>query len=142
MLTYFYHLDDNRNINGHLEEDIKRARTQYDSHSSYPGMWTGRWTTSSPSIKEEKSSSGHTAAMPELTGPQQPAHSHSPGNSAASPPNISSPYPATFPESIAYTQPTTTTADILYDSINMSQAYPTLSSSIGRLNNVRVTSRN
>merc|ERR1711892_1633481 len=45
--------------------------------------------------------------------------------------NISSPYPATFPESIVFTHPTTTTSDILYDSINMSQAYPTLTSSLG-----------
>jgi len=120
--------DDNRDINGHLEDDLKRARTQYDTHSTYPGMWTGRWTTSSPNIKEEKSSVNH--ALPELSSQTHPPHSQSPVNTA-SPVNISSPYPATFPESIVFTHPTTTTSDILYDSINMSQAYPTLTSSLG-----------
>jgi len=120
--------DDNRDINGHLEDDLKRARTQYETHSPYPNMWTGRWTTSSPNIKEEKASVNH--GMPEMPSQNHPPHSQSPVNTA-SPVNISSPYPATFPESIVFTHPTTTTSDILYDSINMSQAYPTLTSSLG-----------
>ena len=96
-------------------------------------MWTGRWTTSSPNIKEEKTSVNHP--VPELPPPQpgHPApHSGSPNHNQPTPANIGSPYPATFPETIVFTQPTTTSSDILYESINMSQAYPTLTSSLGK----------
>ena len=127
-------------MNGHLEaEDMKRARTQYETHSSYPGMWTGRWTSASPSIKEEKAPAvpaahqahpGHQTPGPvtEIPGPPgQPGQQGSPGSGQ-------SPYPATFHDTIVFShaQPTTTSSDILYDSINISQAYPSLTSSLGK----------
>jgi len=122
--------EDDRDINGHLEEDLKRARTQYETHSTYPGMWTGRWTTSSPNIKEEKTVSHPGTELPQPQ-PGHPApHSASPNNTQP-PANLGSPYPASFPDTIVFTQPTTTSSDILYESINMSQAYPTLTSSLG-----------
>ena len=125
-------------MNGHLEaEDMKRARTQYETHSSYPGMWTGRWTSASPSIKEEKAPAvpaahqahpGHQTPGPvtEIQ-PGQPGQQGSPGSGQ-------SPYPATFHDTIVFShaQPTTTSSDILYDSINISQAYPSLTSSLGK----------
>ena len=93
-------------------------------------MWTGRWTTSSPNIKEEKSVSHPVTDLPPAQ-PGHPApHSASPNNTQP-PANLGSPYPASFPDTIVFTQPTTTSSDILYESINMSQAYPTLTSSLG-----------
>ena len=73
-----------------------------------------RWTSSPTSIKEEK--------MGQLT-----------DLSSLPPPSNASPYPppAPFPgEPLPFSTPPTTSTDILYDS--MSQAYPVLSSSIGR----------
>ena len=98
-------------------------------------MWTGRWTTSSPNIKEEKAPVNHpvTELPPAQAGhhpPPPPPHSGSPNHPQST--NLGSPYPATFPETIVFTQPTTTSSDILYESINMSQAYPTLTSSLGK----------
>ena len=59
---------------------------------------------------------------------QHTAHPGSPHSG-----HITSPvYPATFHDTIVLNQPTTTSADILYDSINISQAYPTLTSSLGK----------
>ena len=108
-----------------MEDDMKRARTQYETHSSYPGMWTGRWTTSSPNIKEEKSH-----PVTELPPGHQPPHPGTPPNNQS--PHLTSPYPpAPFPDTVVFTQPTTSSSDILYDSINISQAYPTLTSSLG-----------
>ena len=124
---------DDRDINGHLEEDMKRARTQYETHSTYPGMWTGRWTTSSPNIKEEKTTNSHPVTELPPGQPQHPpTHPGSPGSNQS--PHLTSTYPATFNETIVFSsQPTTTSSDILYDSINISQAYPTLSSSLGKM---------
>ena len=130
---------DDRDINGHLEpaEDMKRARTQYETHSSYPGMWTGRWTqgSASPSIKEEKVTAsavpaahqGHQTPGPVTELPPGAPQQGSPGSGQ-------SPYPATFHDTIVFShaQPTTTSSDILYDSINISQAYPSLTSSLGK----------
>jgi len=62
-------------------------------------------------------------------GGQHQQHPGSPHQHPAA--HLSSPYPATFHETIVLNQPTTTSADILYDSINISQAYPTLTSSLG-----------
>ena len=113
---------------------MKRARTQYETHSSYPGMWTGRWTSASPSIKEEKAPAvpathpGHQTPGPvtELPGPGQ-GQQGSPGSGQ-------SPYPATFHDTIVFShaQPTTPSSDILSDSITISQAYPALTSSLGK----------
>ena len=123
---------DDRDLHPGLEDDLKRARTQYDSHSSYPGMWTGRWTSSSPGIKEEKAAGG--LGLPhstDLAPAHTPAHTQSPPNHAPSP-ALTSSYPS-FPESIVFSNPPPTTgSDILYDSINMSHAYPTLTSSLGK----------
>ena len=95
-------------------------------------MWTGRWTTSSPNIKEEKTVTHPGTELPQPQ-PGHPApHSASPNNTQP-PANLGSPYPASFPDTIVFTQPTTTSSDILYESINMSQAYPTLTSSLGEL---------
>ena len=58
---------------------------------------------------------------------------HSPPNQTSSPATLATShvYPS-FPESIVFSNPSpTTSADILYDSINMSHAYPTLTSSLG-----------
>ena len=63
-------------------------------------------------------------------GGQHQQHPGSPHQHPAA--HLSSPYPATFHETIVLNQPTTTSADILYDSINISQAYPTLTSSLGK----------
>ena len=119
---------DDRELGGHLEaEDIKRARTQYETHSSYPGMWSGRWTqgAASPSIKEEKApASAHQTPAPVTELP--------PGGGQGSP--GSGPYPATFHDTIVFSHagPTTTSSDILYDSINIAQAYPSLTTSLGK----------
>ena len=111
-----------------MEDDMKRARTQYETHSTYPGMWTGRWTTSSPNIKEEKSHP--VTELPPGHQPPHPGHPGTPPNNQS--PHLTSPYPpAPFPDTVVFTQPTTTSSDILYDSINISQAYPTLTSSLG-----------
>ena len=111
---------------------MKRARTQYETHSSYPGMWTGRWTTSSPNIKEEKTQGG-PHPVTELPSHPPAQHPGSPGHNNQSP-HITSPYPTTFHDTIVFaSQPTTTSSDILYDSINISQAYPTLTSSLGKI---------
>ena len=112
---------------------MKRARTQYETHSSYPGMWTGRWTSASPSIKEEKAPAvpaahqGHQTPGPEIPGAPGQTGQGSPGSGQ-------SPYPATFHDTIVFShaQPTTTSSDILYDSINISQAYPSLTPSLGK----------
>ena len=126
---------DDRDLNGHLEEDMKRARTQYEGgHPGYPGpgagagMWPGRWAAASPGIKTEAEKPGagggpQHGASTELGGSP---HHHAPAPSS---------YPATFHEGqIVSVQPATTAADILYDSINISQAniYPALSSSLGK----------
>ena len=127
---------DDRDLNGHLEEDMKRARTQYEGgHPGYPGpgagagMWAGRWAAASPGIKTEAEKPGagggpQHGASTELGGSP---HHHAPAPAPSS-------YPATFHEGqIVSVQPATTAADILYDSINISQAniYPALSSSLG-----------
>ncbi|XP_076263277.1 paired box protein shaven isoform X7 [Rhynchophorus ferrugineus] len=40
--------DENRDINGHPDDDIKRQRTQYNGDPLYSNLWSGKW-----SIKEE-----------------------------------------------------------------------------------------
>ena len=116
---------------------MKRARTQYEGgHPGYPGpgagagMWAGRWAAASPGIKTEAEKPGagggpQHGASTELGGSP---HHHAPAPAPSS-------YPATFHEGqIVSVQPATTAADILYDSINISQAniYPGLSSSLGK----------
>ena len=61
-----------------------------------------------------------------------PALTQSPPNQTSSPATLATSYPS-FPESIVFTNPppSSTSTDILYDSINMSHAYPTLTSSLG-----------
>jgi len=126
--------EDDRDLHGGLEDDLKRPRTQYDSHSSYPGMWTGRWTSTSPGIKEEKVVQGVVAPPSDManTTTITPALTQSPPNQTSSPSTLATSYPS-FPESIVFTNPppSSTSTDILYDSINMSHAYPTLTSSLG-----------
>ena len=127
---------DDRDLHGGLEDDLKRARTQYDSHSSYPGMWTGRWTSTSPGIKEEKVVQGVVSAPPpsDMVAPTTitPALTQSPPNQTSSPATLATSVYPSFPESIVFSNPPpTTSTDILYDSINMSHAYPTLTSSLG-----------
>ena len=130
---------DDRDLNGHLEEDMKRARTQYEGgHPGYPGpgagagagMWAGRWAAASPGIKTEAEKPGAGG------GPQHGASTELGGSPHHHPPAPApSSYPATFHEGqIVSVQPATTAADILYDSINISQAniYPALSSSLGK----------
>jgi hypothetical protein len=92
-------------------------------------MWTGRWTSASPGIKEEKAG---LAPAPDMAPAHTPALAQSPPHHTASPALApATGYPA-FPESIVFSgPPPTTSSDILYDSINMSHAYPALTSSIG-----------
>ncbi|CAH0547811.1 unnamed protein product [Brassicogethes aeneus] len=40
--------DENRDINGHPEDDLKRQRTQYNGDQLYSNLWPGKW-----SIKDE-----------------------------------------------------------------------------------------
>ena len=94
------------------EEDCKRFRSQYDP-ALYSSMWSGKWG-SIPHIKEEKSAS---QTVPE----QSPTHSESQ-------------YGSNFPAgSAAFTGTNTSQAsnEILYET--MSQVYPALSSSLGRV---------
>ena len=125
--------DERDHLHGGLEEDLKRARTQYESHSTYPGMWTGRWTSTSPGIKEEKTQGLVPVPPPaDMVAPNHaPAVTLSPPNHAPSPATLATSYPS-FPETIFSNPPPTTSSDILYDSINMSHAYPTLTSSLGK----------
>lgn len=122
--------EENRDLNVHQDEDYsKKARAQYDL--SYPGMWSGKWSGVAPSVnvKEEKCGSGHNP-LADLSS-QAPAHSQSPSNTG-SPATIGSPYPPSFPDGVVFTNTTTpSSSDLLYDSINMSQTYPALSSSLG-----------
>ena len=92
-------------------------------------MWVGKWGTSIPQIKEEK-------PMNQSTIPDMTNHSQSPSNNV-SPSNTESSYPSSFPNGVPFTtinttnNPTTTTNnDLLYET--MSQAYPALSSSLGK----------
>ena len=121
-------------MNGHADDECKRARNQYDL--SYPaGMWTGKWSTNSPAVKEEKSVPSLHNPLGDLTSQAAggPGHSQSPSNTG-SPATIGSPYPPSFPDGVVFTNTTTTSADLLYDSINMTQAYPTgLTTSLGEL---------
>ncbi|XP_052122282.1 uncharacterized protein LOC113212089 [Frankliniella occidentalis] len=41
-------LDENRDINGHPEDDIKRQRSQYNGDQLYSNLWSGKW-----SLKDE-----------------------------------------------------------------------------------------
>ena len=97
-------------------------------------MWTGRWTSTSPGIKEEKVVQGVVAPPSDNmanTTTITPALTQSPPNQTSSPATLATSYPS-FPESIVFSNPPpTTSTDILYDSINMSHAYPTLTSSLG-----------
>ena len=100
-------------------------------------MWTGRWTSTSPGIKEEKVVQGVVAPPSDNmanTTTITPALTQSPPNQTSSPSTLATSYPS-FPESIVFTNPppSSTSTDILYDSINMSHAYPTLTSSLGEL---------
>ncbi|BES87698.1 PAX [Nesidiocoris tenuis] len=36
--------DENRDLNGHSDDDIKRQRTQYNGDQIYPNLWSGKWT--------------------------------------------------------------------------------------------------
>ncbi|XP_046668750.1 paired box protein Pax-5 isoform X7 [Homalodisca vitripennis] len=47
-LDLHHHSDENRDLNGHPEDDIKRQRTQYNGDQLYSNLWTGKW-----SIKDE-----------------------------------------------------------------------------------------
>lgn len=40
--------DENRDINGHPEDDIKRQRSQYNGDQLYSNLWSGKW-----SLKDE-----------------------------------------------------------------------------------------
>ena len=95
-------------------------------------MWTGRWTSTSPGIKEEKVVQGVVAPPADMAPTTiTPALTQSPPNQTSSPATLATSYPS-FPESIVFSNPPpTTSTDILYDSINMSHAYPTLTSSLG-----------
>ena len=113
----------------HDEDYSKKARAQYDL--GYPGMWSGKWSAVAPSVnvKEEKCGAVHNPLADLST--QAPAHSQSPSNTG-SPATIGSPYPPSFPDGVVFTNTTTASSDLLYDSINMSQTYPALSSSLGK----------
>ncbi|XP_021940451.1 paired box protein Pax-2a, partial [Zootermopsis nevadensis] len=43
-----HHTDENRDMNGHPEDDIKRQRTQYNGDQLYSNLWSSKW-----SIKDE-----------------------------------------------------------------------------------------
>ena len=106
-------------------------------------MWTGKWSTNSPAVKEEKSVPSLHNPLGDLTsggpGAGGPGHSQSPSNTG-SPATIGSPYPPSFPDGVVFTNTTTTSADLLYDSINMTQAYPTgLTTSLGQLHTLVLT---
>ncbi|XP_067008920.2 paired box protein Pax-2a [Anabrus simplex] len=42
------HADENRDLNGHPEDEIKRQRTQYNGDQLYSNLWSSKW-----SIKDE-----------------------------------------------------------------------------------------
>ena len=148
-------------MTGHLEEDLKRARLiQYETHQSQGYMWAttttsaiaatttaiiggGRWSSPTPpGIKEEKQHMAAVAGnggLTELSSPAAPHGGHSPVGGMHSP--LGYP-PPSFADSIVFTTapppppPNTTTSsgpgDMLYDTINMSQAaYPPRSSNSG-----------
>ena len=59
MLPPFWVAEENRDMNGHAEDDCKRARSGgYDLGTAYPSMWPAKWPASSPTIKEEKTAGG------------------------------------------------------------------------------------
>uniref|UniRef100_A0A0K8T060 Paired domain-containing protein n=1 Tax=Lygus hesperus TaxID=30085 RepID=A0A0K8T060_LYGHE len=35
--------DENRDLNGHSDDEIKRQRTQYNGDQLYPNLWSGKW---------------------------------------------------------------------------------------------------
>ncbi|XP_069697925.1 paired box protein Pax-2a isoform X3 [Periplaneta americana] len=43
-----HHADENRDLNGHPEDEIKRQRTQYNGDQLYSNLWSSKW-----SIKDE-----------------------------------------------------------------------------------------
>ncbi|XP_008478567.1 uncharacterized protein LOC103515404 [Diaphorina citri] len=46
-LPVHYHTDENRDLNGHPEEEIKRQRThhvQYNGDQLYSNLWSGKWS--------------------------------------------------------------------------------------------------
>ncbi|XP_033611053.1 paired box protein Pax-2-B isoform X3 [Cryptotermes secundus] len=43
-----HHTDENRDLNGHPEDEIKRQRTQYNGDQLYSNLWSSKW-----SIKDE-----------------------------------------------------------------------------------------
>lgn len=114
--------DDESEKSSLLEEECKRFRSQYDP-SAYSAMWNGKWGSTIPQIKEEKTMN---QSIPDMNNhSQSPAHNVSPTN------NTESPYLSTFTNGgVPFTTPNTTTTnnDLLYET--MSQAYPALSSSL------------
>ena len=88
-------------------------------------MWAGKWGSTVPQIKEEKPMN---QAIPDMS-----THSQSPVHNV-SPANTESPYPPSFPNGVPFTSintnTTSTNNDLLYET--MSQAYPALSSSLGK----------
>ncbi|XP_039277148.1 paired box protein Pax-2-A isoform X2 [Nilaparvata lugens] len=110
-LDLHHHSDENRDLNGHPEDDIKRQRTQYNGDQLYQNLWSGKWT-----IKDEHK------LLSELGGGGGGAGGGGGGGGGAGGgSNGASPYydAAAFSSAVA----PTTTADI-YDSIStMTQAH-------------------
>jgi len=101
--------DETRDLANQMDPEYKRARSQYTS--AYASMWAGKWAQTNPTIKQEKAAT----IMSENTNQSQTNSSPIP-----TPVNNPSPYPTTFPESLAFSN---------YDSSNnMTQTYSSLSS--------------
>ncbi|GLG99415.1 Uncharacterized protein GBIM_05880 [Gryllus bimaculatus] len=97
-------IDENRDLNGHTEDEIKRQRTQYNGDQLFSNIWSSKW-----SIKDEHK------LLSEL------------GSGAA---NGGSPYYDTQPGAF----PTVTTTSDMYDSIStmtQSQSTPVYTPPIG-----------